>query len=704
MRKRILDSRRASLAKALCAGLHASCLLAVASAQSQIQTVIPDMGWRPSAKAHQEISSPDGQIKADFAIMPADFMNHQEEELVYAVSYKGRPVIEPSPIRLQLEGQSPLGPDMNIDRASRRAGEDQYRLLHGKTSEVKDRYNALIIDLSDVKGSPANSSTEVWLARRRLRIEARVYDDAVAFRYIVPDQPAMREFRLVQDDTEFRIAKDATVYAQELPDFHSQYEEEYLKLHVTSFVQGDTSVAPRLIGLPLTMELPGVAWVSITEADMRGNAGMYLMNPLKYSVFAPWHGLISRISPSTKHPDAVIVGGLPHQSPWRVLLIGDRPGALVESNVITSLNPPPTADFSWVKPGKSAWEWWSGRLNARGKREFSTANMKYYVDFAAASGFPYMLVDSDWSAPDDLRKMNGSVDIPELVRYAATKNVKIWIWCHWALLDAQLEPAFTQFEKWGVAGVKTDFLSRDDQSMIEFYYRSAGAAARHHLMTDYHGASKPTGMERTWPNVMGYEGVLGMEQSHMDDRDDPEHHVMIPFTRMVAGPVDYTPGGFRNVTRDKFVPRGEKPEVMGTRAHHLAMYVVFEAAIQMVSDSPDAYAGQPSFRFIKEVPASWDETRVLAGSPGQDIVIARRAGKDWYLGAMTNWEPRDLEIPLSFLGSGSYRAEIYSDAADATAEPTHVDISNREVTGATTLREHLVTGGGVAIRFTQRNR
>jgi len=687
--------------KLLCASLLAPCLLAAAAtAQSPIQSVVPDLGSHPVAKAQLEVSSPDGQIETHFEIMPAQFMGRQEDELVYEVSYRGKAVVEPSPIRLELEGQSALGPNMKIDSVSRKSEEDRYALLHGKTSEVNERYNNIVIDLSDLQGSPGNSSTQVWQAKRHLRIEARAYNDAVAFRYVVPVQPAIREFRLVQEETEFRMAKDATIYAQELPDFHSQYEEEYLKLHITSFVQGDTAPAPRLIGLPLTMELPGVAWVSITEADMRGNAGMYLINPFKYSVYAPWHGLISQISPSTKHPDAAIIGGLPHQSPWRVLLIGGRPGALVESNAITSLNPPPAGDFRWVKPGKSSWEWWSGRMNAQGKREFSTANMKYYVDFAAASGFPYMLVDSDWSAPDDLTTMNGSVDIPELVRYAAAKNVKIWIWCHWALLDAQLEPAFAQFEKWGVAGVKTDFLSRDDQSTIEFYYRSAEAAAQHHLMIDYHGASKPTGMERTWPNIMGYEGVLGMEQSHMDDRDDPEHHVMIPFTRMVAGPMDYTPGGFRNVTRDEFVPRGEKPEVMGTRAHHLAMYVVYEAAIQMVSDSPDAYAGQPAFQFIKEVPASWDETRVLAGEPGQDVVIARRGGNEWYLGAMTNWEPRDLQISLSFLGSGSYRAEIYSDAADAATEPTHVDISRREVSGTTTLKEHLATGGGLAIRFT----
>lgn len=680
--------------------LVATTLVVPASACAQISQVVPDILRRAAAKAHEDAVSPDGNLELTFEIHPARFQNRQEDELTYQVTYKGREVITPSPIRLELEGQPSLGPDMQFNKVDHGTGQDDYSLIHGKTGHVHDSYNTIAIDLSDVSGAPGNTSMQVWQAKRHLRIEGRVFNDAVAFRYIVPDQPALRDFRLVQEDTEFRMAKDATIYAQEVPDFHSQYEDEYLKLNITSFVQGDTATAPRLIALPLTMELPGVAWMTITEADMHGNAGMYLTNPFKYSTYAPWAGLVSRISPSINDPDVVIKGALPHQSPWRVMLIGDRPGALIESNAITSLNPPPSGDFSWAKAGKASWEWWSGRMNREGKREFSTENMKYYVDFAADSGFPYMLVDSDWSVADDLTRMNGSIDIPELVRYAATKNVKIWIWCHWALLDAQLEPALAQFERWGVAGIKTDFLSRDDQAMIDFYYRSAEAAARHHLMIDYHGASKPTGLERTWPNVLGYEGVIGMEHSHMTGRDNPDHHVMIPFTRMVAGPMDYTPGGFRNATREGWTPRGEKPEVMGTRAHSLAMYVVYEAAVQMVSDSPDAYANQPAFQFIKDVPATWDETRVLGGAPGEYVVIARRSGNDWYLGAMTNWTARDLTLPLDFLGDRKYKAEVYADAADSDTQPTHADISASTVDGKTVLKPHLVTGGGLAIRFT----
>ncbi|HZP61739.1 MAG TPA: glycoside hydrolase family 97 catalytic domain-containing protein, partial [Opitutaceae bacterium] len=293
----------------------------------------------------------------------------------------------------------------------------------------------------------------------------------------------------------------------------------------------------------------------------------------------------------------------------------------------------------------------------------------------------------------------GKVDIPEVVRYAATKGVKIWIWAGYADLNRQMDEAFSLYEKWGVVGIKTDFIERDDQDGIEFYYRTAEKAAQHHLMMDYHGASKPWGMERTWPNVVGYEAVAGMEQSKAGTRDNPDHHVTLPFTRMLAGPMDYTPGGFDNVTREEFVPRMSQPMVMGTRAHQLAMYVVYQAAFQMVSDWPGNYEGQPAFQFIKDVPTTWDETHVLNGRPGEFVTLARRHGNEWYLGSMTNWTRRELDLPLGFLGDGRYTAEIYADAADADRLPKHVAISQQTVDRSSHLIARLESGGGYAVRF-----
>jgi alpha-glucosidase len=295
--------------------------------------------------------------------------------------------------------------------------------------------------------------------------------------------------------------------------------------------------------------------------------------------------------------------------------------------------------------------------------------------------------------------MNGRVDIPELVRYAAAKNVKIWIWLTYVQADAQMDEAFPLYEKWGVAGLKIDFIERDDQRGIDFYYRAAQKAAEHHLMLDFHGATKPTGLERTYPNVLGYEAVLGMEQSRAGDRDNPDHRLTIPFTRMLAGPMDYTPGGFDNVTRDDFVPRSPHAMVMGTRAQQLAMYAVYDAPFQMVSDTPSAYKDQPAFDFIQHAHATWDETHVLNGLPGEYITTVRRSGKEWFLGSMTNWTGRDLDLPLTFLGPGRYTAEIYADADDANQYPKGVRVYKQVVDRTKHLHAKLAEGGGYAVRF-----
>jgi alpha-glucosidase len=324
--------------------------------------------------------------------------------------------------------------------------------------------------------------------------------------------------------------------------------------------------------------------------------------------------------------------------------------------------------------------------------------MEYYVDFAAASGFPYMMLDAGWSG-SDITKLRGNVDVPELARYAAKKNVKIWIWLYSKAVAAQMQEAFPLYEKWGVAGVKIDFILRNDQKGIEWYYDVAKLAAQHHLMVDFHGATQPWGIQRTYPNVLNYEAVLGLENNKAGRRDGPINRTTFPFTRMLDGPMDYTPGGFNNVTEEQFVARDKNPMVMGTRAQQLAIYVVFEQPLAMVSDVPTAYANQPAFQFIKDVPTAWDATRVLNGEPGEFVTIARRSGAEWYLGSLTNWTARELHIPLSFLGSGRYKAEIYEDAADASQNPKHVTIRQREVRSGDTLTLSLASGGGCAIRF-----
>jgi alpha-glucosidase len=608
-------------------------------------------------------------------------------QLVYTVSFQGKLLIEPSALRLDLQGQTPqLGEDVRIVNTADSKADETYRLIAGKTSSVRNHFNALHIELE-----------EIAAPFRKLVMEARAYDDAVAFRYVIPEQTAIGELRLAKENTEFRISKDPFIYALFLPHYRSMYESEFIKLSASSLSNQGGVASTQLLGLPLLMEVPGVAWMAIDEADLRGTASMYLMNPS-----GGWtsHKFEARLAPHIDDPNLAVAGSLPYQSAWRVLMAGAEPGRLIESNVLTSLNPAQAIeDTSWIRPGKASWDWWSGSLGPDGKSAYTTGNMKYYVDFAAQSGFEYMLIDAGWSARGDITRMNGRVDIPEVVRYAREKNVRIWIWLGYGDTSRQMEDAFPLYEKWGVAGLKIDFIERDDQEGMAWYYRVAELAAKHHLLLDFHGSTKPTGIQRTWPNILGYEGVLGMEQSKAGSRDNPDHHVMLPFTRMIGGLMDYTPGGFDNVTRADFQPRFQAPMVMGTRAHQLAMYVVYEAPSQMVSDHPAAYSDQPSFQFIKDVPATWDETRVLNGLPGEYVTIARRRGEEWYLGSMTNWDPRTFDLPLAFLGDGRYRAEIYADGEDADRFPKHISILKRTVDRSTRLKLQLAPGGGYALRL-----
>ena len=289
--------------------------------------------------------------------------------------------------------------------------------------------------------------------------------------------------------------------------------------------------------------------------------------------------------------------------------------------------------------------------------------------------------------------------MPEILRYAKSKGIGIWLWAHWTSVQRQMEEAFALFEKWGVAGVKVDGMNRDDQWMVDFYQRVAKTAAAHHLMIDFDGAYKPDGMSRTWPNVITRGRRDGIGVREMGRALTPEHDVMLAFTRMLAGPMDYGTGGFNNVTPEEFEPREVKPMVMGTRAHQLALYVVFESPLTMVSDSPEAYKAEKDFEFIKDVPATWEETRVVNGRVGEFVTVARQSGRDWYLGGITNGDARELEIPLEFLGSGDYMAEIYSDASDAEVNPKHTLIEQRRVNAAGRLKLSLAPGGGLAVRL-----
>lgn len=655
--------------------------------------VVTSLGTMSAGRAQSnsvEVSSPDHRITLRFAVEPRKGQKSEHDgQLVYSVSFHGKPAFENSALALEMANQPALGAAAHITGTTPGSGVDDYKMFTGKASAIRDAYNSLIVHVAESQ-SPG----------RKFDIEARVYNGAIAFRYRVPEQEGLSRYQLVQENTEFRPVMDASAWALELPNYESAYESEYVPLSLSALSNQGGVASHILNGAPMLMHLPGVAWAAVGEAYLEGNAAMYLENPT-----GSWtgHYLVSRISPQIGEPkrdkqSPEVDANLPHDTAWRVILLGGSPGELVESNVFTDLNPPNrVTDTSWIHPGKASWNWWSGDLRSDGKSAYTMEDMEHYVDFAAESGFPYMMLDAGWSGMDIL-KMRGNVNVPELVQYAAKKNVKVWIWLYSKSVAAQMQDAFPLYEKWGVAGVKIDFVLRNDQAGIKWYYDVARLAAEHHLMVDFHGATQPWGIQRTYPNVLNFEAVLGLEQNKAGSRDGPVNRTTFPFTRMLSGPMDYTPGGFNNVAPENFVARSERPMVTGTRAQQLALYVVFEEPLAMVSDIPSAYANQPCFKFIKDVPTAWDETQVLNGLPGEFVTIVRRSGKEWYLGSLTNWTARDLEIPLSFLG-GRYRAEIYEDASDAEQHPTRVSIKSQNVRGSDKLKLHLASGGGVAIRF-----
>jgi predicted alpha-1,2-mannosidase len=625
------------------------------------------------------LASPDGALTITFGI--------KAEKPVYEVHYKNKLLIESSALGLELEQNVVLGNNTVIEDVVFADGRDEYSLVTGRTSVVSEAYKSVTIAFSERDG-----------LHRRMSVEARAYNDAVAFRYHLPEQEGLSEYRLKRERTEFRLSKDAFCYALVLPNFRSGYESEYHKVPASGLANQGGVASRYLLGLPLVVDIADAGWIAITETHLENNAAMYLCNTA-----GSWtgHRFDAVISPNPTDSGAVITGKLPHQTAWRVIMAAADPARFIESNVITNLNPDcRIRDMSWIKAGKSAWDWWNGSLNRDGKTAYTTETMKYYVDFAAESGLEFMTIDAGWCG-NDITKCRDNVNVPEVVAYARSKGVKVFIWLYAHYVWHQMDKAFPLYEQWGVAGMKIDFVERDDQAAIDFYYKVAEKAAKHRLMVDFHGATKPWGLQRTYPNVVGYEGIIGMEQSKAGFRDNPENRLVIPFTRMIPGLVDYTPGGFDNVTREDFTARMDgRPSVMGTRAHHLAMYVVYESPYQMVSDWPEAYRGDPSFRFVKDVPAaSWDATRVLNGYPGEYITIVRRKGNEWYLGAMTNFTSRSYEISLDFLGSGVWTAEVYADAPDSDRQPKNIIIRKEKVKANGKMKIRLASAGGLAVRF-----
>ncbi len=638
------------------------------------------------AAGPERLVSPDGSITLSVSVDP--------DGVHYSLERKGEAILSPSRLGLNMNEPAPWG-TLALAGATRRTIDQSYPMVATKATTARDHFNELTLSLR-----------EAGATGRQLNIVFRAYDDGIAFRYRIPQQPGIERVVIRDELTQFGFAADYLCWGFNIGRMDLSHEGEYDPVRSSTFRNHhhyDT---------PLTCRsASGQTDFVIAEADLRDYAGLYLRGrgdglPGVQAQLAFQYE--HRLAPVRRTMTAEGV-----QSPWRVVMMADRAGQLIPSTLIANLNPPSAiADTSWIRPGKAAWDWWSGPwLPPPAKGGTDMATMTRYIDFAGKAGLDYMLIDEGWSfgsgsggtapAGADVTRAKPGFDMPALVAYARARKVGLMVWVQWELLDRQMDAALAQYEAWGIKGVKVDFMDRNDQEMVDFYHRLMRKAADHRLMVDLHGAYPPTGLNRTWPNFVTQEGVMGAEYNKWSRRVTATHNVTLPFTRMLLGPLDYTPGGFRNRQPADFAVVGSPPMVQTTRGQALAMYVVYDSPLQMVADSPDAYVDArgreaDGFDFVRRVPTAWDETRFVAGDIGDHVVLARRKGRDWYVGAMTNGEGRTLRVPLGFLGADSYTADIREDGADATRL---VRRTAHGIDANSALLLHLAPNGGAVVRL-----
>jgi alpha-glucosidase len=605
----------------------------------------------------------------------------------YDVVLNGRAILQDSSLAMNVDHKS-YGREVKVVAAKESHHDEVLEpVVRQKFAKIRDNYNELRLNME------GNYS-----------VIFRAYNEGVAYRFetAFPED----QVKVYSEDANFRFpANDIVFYPQE-DSFFSHNERKYLPQRLLEIN------ADFLASLPAVVDVGEGAKVAIGESDVEEYPGLWLHGTggMGLDGTFPPYPLKEKLTGDrnfqvVEAADYIAVTAGKRAYPWRVLGIVDRDVDLLTNPLIYMLEKPSQVqDTSWIKPGKVAWDWWNDNniygVDITFKAGINTATYKYYIDFASKYGIPYIILDEGWYKLGNVLEVVPEINMEELCAYAKQKNVGVILWVVWKTLDDQLIPALDQFEKWGVKGIKVDFMQRSDQILINYYHRVSRECAKRHMLVDFHGDQKPATMTRTWPNLISTEGVRGMEWDKWSAEAEPQHNVTLPFTRIFLGPMDYTPGAMLNATRTTFAPISHRPMSLGTRCQQLAMYVVYESPLQMLADSPSNYMREPeAMEFLSAVPTQWDDSKGLDGKIAEYVAVARRSGSDWYVGAMNNWTPREMEIDFSFLPEGNFQMSAYQDGENADRMASDYKLVKMPVSRTTKLKIQLAAGGGWAARI-----
>jgi alpha-glucosidase len=635
------------------------------------------------AQQVENLASPDGQISLAVQIPAAG----SGEPPVWSATFRAEALFKNCRLGLKTQRDGDLLKDAKVVRLSRRTNNERIPVLFGKADHAQNDFQELQLEFSSAR-------------EQRVYVVFRCYNDAIAFRYEIPGSGA-EATTIADENSTFRVEGNPKAYVQYLENFQTSHE------HRVTATTAEEISSGILLDLPLTFSWSNGTYAAITEAALRSYAGMSLSRENTE--------LVCKLTPL---PDGnKVIHALPLVTPWRVVSIGANPGALLESETIYALNDPPAGDFSWVKPGKLTFSWWNGDVfdGKPGSPILSFEMARKYIDFCASNRIAFHAMTSTentvtpWyhqskagvePGPDtDVTRPRDGFELSRIRDYAQGRGVRMWTWVHQKALRGRVEEAFAAFEKMGWSGMMVDFFDHDDQGSVEHAEAILAAAARHHILIHLHGIWKPTGLERTYPNLMNHEGALNLEYLKWSDLCTPEHDVMMAFTRLLAGPMDYHLGGFRAVRKESFKPRNVAPQVLGTRCHQLSLYLCFNNPSPMVADYPAAYTGQKGFDFVSAVPTWWDETRVLRTDLGELLITGRRKASEWWIGGLAAKQSRQVDLPLKFLGAGSYELTLWRDGPAAEQDPNDLSQETKIVSSKETLSVHIATDGGFVARL-----